>query len=224
MATDSNYFYRNYGKRWLDLALSISALVVSAPVMGLVAGLSYFNLGRPILFRQLRPGLNNQTFKVLKFRSMSNTCDATGTLLPDSQRLTPFGHFLRKTSLDELPQLWNVIKGDMSLVGPRPLLAEYLPYYTERESKRHSVRPGITGLAQINGRNCVPWNERLELDVYYVENCSLSLDLLILYNTIVKTLCGSDIDAANIYETNLRLERLGQVETQGEVISDQVSV
>jgi len=142
-------------------------------------------LGSPIFFKQIRPGLHAKPFEMIKFRTMIDAYSANGTLLPDSERLTPFGSFLRSTSLDELPELWNVLKGDMSLVGPRPLLIDYLPLYTTHQACRHKVRPGITGWAQINGRNSISWEERFELDVWYVENQSIALDLKILLKTII---------------------------------------
>jgi sugar transferase EpsL len=180
------------GKRWFDLTLTILALILLSPLLALTAVLVALNHGTPILFRQRRPGLYGQLFTVVKLRTMTDTRDANGNLLPDSERLTRLGRFLRKTSIDELPQLWNVLEGNMSLVGPRPLLAEYLPYYTERERQRHEVRPGITGLAQINGRNRLTWDERLELDVQYVERQSLALDLYILLITVWKVITLSD--------------------------------
>lgn len=184
--------YRTFGKRLLDLALTIPALILLSPVLTLLAILVRLKLGSPILFRQQRPGLHGQPFSILKLRSMTDARDADGNLLPDSERLTRLGRFLRKTSMDELPQFWNVLKGDMSLVGPRPLFMEYLPYYTERERQRHKVRPGITGLAQISGRNRLTWDKRLELDVQYVERQTLTLDLYILLVTVWKVIARSD--------------------------------
>lgn len=176
------------GKRLLDLvAASIGGLVV-APVAAAVAFLVRQKLGRPILFRQSRPGLHGRPFELIKFRTMTDARDAEGQLLPDEQRLTHFGRILRSTSLDELPELWNVLRGDMSLVGPRPLLMEYLPRYTPRQARRHEVRPGLTGWAQVNGRNTPSWQERLEMDVWYVEHQSLHLDLRILFRTILAVL------------------------------------
>jgi lipopolysaccharide/colanic/teichoic acid biosynthesis glycosyltransferase len=185
--------YRTLGKRLLDLALTIPALILLAPLFALLAFLVRLKLGSPVLLRQVRPGLHGQIFTLLKFRTMTDARDADGNLLPDSERLTRLGRFLRKTSMDELPQLWNALKGDMSLVGPRPLFVKYLPYYTERERRRHNVRPGITGLAQISGRNQILWDERLELDVQYVENQSFALDLYILLKTVWKVVARSDI-------------------------------
>lgn len=161
--------------------------------MVLVAAGVYRTMGRPIFFRQERPGLNGHPFTVLKFRTMRNTTDAEGKPLPAPERITPFGLFLRKTSLDELPQLFNVVRGDMSFIGPRPLLVTYLPYYTQREMRRHEVRPGITGLAQISGRNTLPWPERLELDASYVERMSFGLDVAIFLQTLSKVVQRSDV-------------------------------
>lgn len=185
--------YREFGKRILDLILTIPALILLLPVLALIALLVCLKHGSPVLFRQQRPGLRGQPFTLLKFRTMTDARDPRGELLPDSERLTQFGRFLRSTSLDELPALLNVLKAEMSLVGPRPLLMEYLPYYTEREAKRHFVRPGITGLAQIRGRNLTYWDDRLELDVKYVEELSFWLDLRILLVTLWKVLARSDI-------------------------------
>jgi len=173
-------------KRWCDILVSAFALVTLLPVIGITAALVAAKLGRPVLFRQRRPGKNGRPFEMIKFRSMSDARSADGVLLEDSLRLPRFGQLLRKTSLDELPELWNVLKGDMSLVGPRPLLMEYLPLYNDRQRRRHDVRPGITGWAQINGRNALSWQEKFELDVWYVENQSLWLDFKILIATIAQ--------------------------------------
>lgn len=175
-------------KRIFDAAVSAILLVLFSPVLAVVAVLVKRELGSPVLFRQERTGRNGVNFRILKFRSMTNGTDAYGNLLPDQQRLTRFGLFLRKSSLDEFPQLFSVLKGDMSLVGPRPLLPRYVPYYTERERLRHTVRPGMTGLAQVSGRNALSWEERLELDVQYVENHSFRLDLKILLLTVKKVI------------------------------------
>jgi lipopolysaccharide/colanic/teichoic acid biosynthesis glycosyltransferase len=187
-------FYVRIGKRVLDVIVAGCALVLLAPLLALLAVLVRVKLGTPILFRQPRPGRFAQTFTLVKFRTMSDARDAAGNLLPDPARLTRFGRFLRSSSLDELPELLNVLRGDMSLVGPRPLLVRYVPYYTPRENRRHDLRPGITGWAQINGRCNLPWTERLELDVWYVERCSFWLDLRILVGTIGKVLRRSDVD------------------------------
>lgn len=171
-------------KRVFDILLSFIALIALFVVFVVLTGLVRFRLGGPIFFCQTRPGMNCQPFEMIKFRTMTDERGADGELLPDSERLTPFGQFLRSTSLDELPELWNVLKGDMSLVGPRPLLMEYLPLYSERQACRHDVRPGITGWAQVNGRNALSWEEKFELDVWYVENRTLCLDVKILFLTI----------------------------------------
>jgi sugar transferase EpsL len=181
-------------KRGADIALSAAALVVTLPMQGGVALLVRVKLGRPVLFRQVRPGRNGQPFTLVKFRTMT-VPDAGAEPLPDVERLTRFGRALRATSLDELPTLWNVLRGDMSLVGPRALLTEYLPLYTAEQSRRHEVRPGITGLAQVSGRNELPWPERLALDVVYVDNRSIGLDLWILATTITKVLRREGITA-----------------------------
>jgi sugar transferase EpsL len=171
-------------KRVFDVVLALTLLVVLAPVLALVALAVRMNLGAPVLFRQQRPGLRERPFLLVKFRSMRDGTDHEGRLLEDAQRLTPFGQLLRATSLDELPELWNVLTGEMSLVGPRPLLMEYLPRYSARQRRRHDVRPGITGWAQINGRNSSTWEARLEHDVWYVEHRSLLLDARILARTV----------------------------------------
>lgn len=175
-------------KRLCDIALAVLALTLLAPLLLVLMALIRSRLGSPVFFRQTRPGLGGAPFELIKFRTMTDDRDATGELLPDAERLTPFGRFLRVTSLDEVPELWNVLRGDMSLVGPRPLLMRYLPYYTDREQKRHLVRPGLTGWAQLHGRNTTSWDERLALDVWYVENRTLLLDLKILLRTVVMVL------------------------------------
>jgi len=175
-------------KRFFDLVVSASALVIFLPVLLSVFLIIRTKLGSPVYFHQTRPGLNGQPFVMVKFRTMKDAVDNSGNQLPDSVRLTVFGRFLRSTSLDELPELWNVLKGDMSLVGPRPLLMEYLPLYTSEQSRRHEVRPGITGWAQVNGRNAISWQEKFKLDVWYVDNRSFVLDVKILIMTIMKVL------------------------------------
>lgn len=175
-------------KRMMDILVSMAALILLSPVLLAVALLVRLKLGSPILFLQQRPGLHGKSFDILKFRTMLDAEAPDGTLLPDAQRLTPFGKALRASSLDELPELLNVLKGDMSLVGPRPLLMQYLPLYSPRQARRHEVRPGITGWAQVNGRNAVDWPERFELDVWYVENRTLLLDLKILLRTVTGVL------------------------------------
>ena len=204
--------YRSFGKRLFDLLVAAPALLLLSPVLGILALLVRIKLGVPVLFRQARPGLNGRSFTTCKFRTMLDTRDEHGDLLADADRLPSFGRFLRSTSLDELPQLWNVVTGDMSLVGPRPLLLEYLPYYTERERIRHSVRPGLTGLAQTSGRNRLPWDERLELDVQYAETLSLSLDLAILFKTVRLVIGRRDVvDLSDRAEPNLDVYRRGQL-------------
>lgn len=182
MANRDN-FYRKYGKRILDFTLALSAIIILSPVLLVTALIVKLNLGSPVLFHQVRPGKNEQIFRLNKFRTMKNAKDKEGILLPDSQRMTSFGKKLRATSLDELPELFNILKGDMSIVGPRPLLVEYLPLYSSEEKKRHNVRPGLTGLAQISGRNATDWDNRLQQDVYYVENYDFFMDCKIVFNT-----------------------------------------
>lgn len=182
-------------KRLLDIVIASSALVLLSPVYAFVAYKVRKNLGSPVLFRQVRPGLNGKPFEMIKFRSMKDAVDAQGNPLPDRERLTPFGQMLRSSSLDEMPELWNVLKGEMSLVGPRPLLMEYLPLYNEQQAKRHNVRPGITGYAQVNGRNAISWEKKFELDTWYVENRSLWLDFKIMLKTVQKVLSKDDISA-----------------------------
>lgn len=179
-------FYARRGKRAMDLAVAGAMIGLGAPVMLALAAAIRWRLGSPVLFRQQRPGRGGQIFTIYKFRTMTDARDADGKLRADSQRLTKFGALLRSTSLDELPELWNVLRGDMSLVGPRPLLIEYLERYSPRQARRHEVRPGITGWAQINGRNALSWPERFEHDVWYVDNLSLALDVRILICTISK--------------------------------------
>ena len=204
--------YRSYGKRVFDLLVATPALLLLSPVIGLLAVVVRCKLGVPVFFRQTRPGLNARSFTTCKFRTMLDTRDEHGDLLADADRLPSFGRFLRSTSLDELPQLWNVVKGDMSLVGPRPLLVEYLPYYTERERSRHSVRPGLTGLAQTSGRNRLAWDERLELDAQYAEALSLSLDLAILFKTVRLVIGRRDVvDLRERAEPNLAAYRRGEL-------------
>lgn len=183
-------------KRGLDVLVAFLLLLALWPVMLLLALLVRRYLGSPVLFRQQRPGLHGKPFMLCKFRSMSDARDAQGQLMPDAVRLGHFGKLLRKTSLDELPQLWNVLRGDMSLVGPRPLLMQYLPRYSARQAMRHDVRPGITGWAQVNGRNALSWEQRFELDVWYVENQSLWLDLKILVMTVRRVFGSRDVSAA----------------------------
>jgi lipopolysaccharide/colanic/teichoic acid biosynthesis glycosyltransferase len=182
-------------KRLFDLVASAAALILLSPLLLGVALVVRWSIGSPVLFRQERPGLNGRIFRLLKFRTMSDQTDADGRLLPDEQRLTPVGKFLRSTSLDELPELWNVVRGEMSLVGPRPLLVSYLDRYTEVERRRHEVRPGLTGWAQIHGRNALSWEERLQLDVWYVDHCSLGLDLKIIARTVALVIRRDGVNA-----------------------------
>ncbi|QRF59013.1 sugar transferase [Variovorax paradoxus] len=182
-------------KRLFDIVLAcLALLVLSLPLLFLTWQVRR-KLGNPAFFRQRRPGLGGRPFNMVKFRTMTDARDAGGVLLPDADRLTPFGHFLRASSLDELPELWNVLKGDMSLVGPRPLLMDYLPLYSAEQARRHEVRPGITGWAQINGRNALSWDEKFKLDVWYVDNRSLYLDIKILWLTVRKVLVRDGITA-----------------------------
>jgi len=182
-------------KRLFDIVASIIALVLFAPIIFFVSRKIDSNLGSPILFKQKRPGLKGDIFEMIKFRSMRDAVDGEGNVLPDSERLTPFGKKLRSSSLDELPGLWNVIKGDMSLVGPRPLLVEYLTLYSAEQARRHNVRPGITGWAQVNGRNAISWEEKFKLDVWYVDNQSFWLDIKILFLTVKKVFIKDGISA-----------------------------
>lgn len=182
-------------KRIFDVIVAATALVLLAPVLTVVALLVQSKLGGPILFRQQRPGRNGQAFEMIKFRTMLNAVDPDGRPLPDSDRLTPFGRILRSTSLDELPELFNVLRGDMSLVGPRPLLMQYLPLYSPEQARRHEVRPGLTGWAQINGRNAVDWNEKFSMDVWYVDNRTFLLDLKIILLTMRKVAFRENITA-----------------------------
>ena len=182
-------------KRVFDIVTSLTALLITFPIILVLCVLQIFFHGFPILFKQKRPGLNEKLFLFYKFRTMTNELDDSGNLLPDSVRITQFGNFLRKTSLDELPSIINVLKGDMSLVGPRPLLVQYLPLYNEFQKRRHEVKPGITGWAQVNGRNAISWKKKFELDIWYVNNHSLKLDLQILLKTVVKVLKREGISA-----------------------------
>ena len=183
-------------KRLLDIIIASIALILLSPLYAFVAYKVKKNLGSPVLFRQVRPGLHGKPFEMIKFRTMKDAVDEQGNPLPDSERLTPFGQMLRSTSLDEMPELWNVIKGDMSIVGPRPLLMEYLPLYNQEQAKRHLVRPGMTGHAQVNGRNAISWEEKFKLDTWYVENQSVWLDFKIMLKTVKKVLAKDDINEA----------------------------
>ena len=183
-------------KRLLDFIAALLGLIALALPLLLLMALIRRRLGSPVFFRQTRPGLHGQPFEMVKFRTMTDTRGPDGALLPDAERLTPFGRFLRSTSLDELPELWNVLKGDMSLVGPRPLLMEYLPLYSPEQARRHAVRPGVTGWAQVNGRNAISWEEKCALDTWYVDHQSLLLDMKILWLTVKKVLVREGISAA----------------------------
>lgn len=183
-------------KRLFDISVSLLMMCVMLLPLAVLFFLIRKNLGSPVLFRQVRPGLDGQLFTMVKLRTMTDDCGPDGALLPDAQRLTSFGRFLRSSSLDELPELWNVLRGDMSLVGPRPLLAEYLPLYSPEQARRHEVRPGITGWAQVNGRNAIGWEDKFALDVWYVDNQSLWLDVKILWMTVRKVLVRDGITAA----------------------------
>ena len=189
--------YRLFGKRIFDLLIALTLLVTLLPVILLTALVVRWRLGTPVLFQQQRAGKGGEIFAVQKFRSMTDARDQDGELLPDDVRLTPTGKFLRAASLDELPQLWNVVRGEMSMIGPRPLLVEYLPRYNSHQSRRHEVRPGITGWAQVNGRNAISWEDRFNLDVYYVDNLSLGLDIRIIALTVLKLIRPSGINSSN---------------------------
>ena len=206
--------YEKYIKRPLDCVLAAGALFVLSPVMGITAVLVKRKLGRPVLFTQERPGKDEKIFQLYKFRTMTDARNADGELLPDAERLTEFGAALRATSLDELPELFNIVKGDMAIVGPRPLLVQYLPWYTETEKHRHDVRPGLTGLAQINGRNLVKWDQRLAFDVEYVNQITFRGDLRIIIQTIGKVLKREDVavDSEAVNEGYLDQIRKGMVD------------
>ncbi|SFQ41981.1 Sugar transferase involved in LPS biosynthesis (colanic, teichoic acid) [Geopseudomonas sagittaria] len=183
-------------KRLFDIVAAACGLLLLAPVIAIVAWQIRRKLGSPVLFRQLRPGRDGKPFEIIKFRSMRDAVDAHGDPLPDGERMTPFGSFLRASSLDELPELWNVLKGDMSLVGPRPLLMEYLPLYSPEQFRRHAVRPGVTGWAQVNGRNALSWEDKFRLDIWYVDHQSFWLDLKIICLTLAKVMVREGISAA----------------------------
>lgn len=211
--------YRKYIKRLFDICISGIALLVLSPVLLVLCVLVRTKLGSPILFRQERPGKDEKIFTLCKFRTMTDARDENGKLLPDDVRLTKFGKLLRATSLDELPELWNILKGDMSLIGPRPLLVSYLPYYTEEERLRHSVRPGLTGLAQVSGRNYIDWDNRLKKDVEYVKNLSFMMDMKVIFMTIKVVLGHSDVaENTNQVEGNfaeIRKARMQDAERRG---------
>lgn len=190
-------FYQLFGKRILDILLSGLTLIVLSPIILIVGVLVRIKLGSPIIFKQERPGKSEKIFSMYKFRTMTDERDHNGEYLPDEIRLTKFGKMLRATSLDELPELWNILKGDMSIVGPRPLLVEYLPLYSEKQRKRHNVRPGLTGLAQVNGRNAISWEEKFDLDVYYVDKISFFNDIIIIIQTYKKVIKKENINTIN---------------------------
>ncbi|MCI5839024.1 MAG: sugar transferase [Peptoniphilaceae bacterium] len=198
--------YEKYIKRLLDIILSLIAIIVLSPLLLILVILINIKLGSPVIFTQKRPGKDEKIFKLYKFRSMTDKRDENGNLLPDDQRLTSFGRKLRSTSLDELPELFNILKGDMSIIGPRPLLVEYLPYYTKEEHERHRVRPGLSGLAQVNGRNASKWDDRLAMDVKYVNNITFIEDVKLVFLTMYKTikrsdiLVGSEIPSGKLYD------------------------
>lgn len=212
--------YKHCIKRLLDMIISGLALVILSPVIVLLAILVRIKLGSPVIFKQERPGYQTRIFTLKKFRTMTDAKDANGNLLPDAERLTKFGRLLRRTSLDELPELWNIFCGDMSLIGPRPLLVSYLPYYTEREQLRHTVRPGLTGLAQVSGRNFLAWDKRLEKDVEYVENLSFLLDVKIFFTTIKKVFVREDVaEDTNVIEGNL-----AEIRKAGSIAHDEQNI
>ncbi|MGG1573179.1 sugar transferase [Fictibacillus sp. NRS-1165] len=196
-------FYRKFLKRPLDFFLSFIAIVVLSPIFLFVAILVKIKLGSPIIFKQQRPGLNNEIFTMYKFRTMTDKRDNNGRLLPNDKRLTKFGRLLRATSLDELPELFNVIKGDMSIIGPRPLLVEYLPLYNDYQIRRHLVRPGLSGLAQVNGRNLITWEEKFKFDVEYVEKLSFKMDVVLVLRTILKVFIREGINSSD----NITMEK-----------------
>ena len=201
MSTEKRRIYRRYVKRFFDVIFACVFLFLSSPLLLVTALLVRIKLGAPVIFRQSRGGLYGREFMILKFRTMADKRDGEGKLLPDSERTTRFGRFLRRTSIDELPQLINIIRGEMSFVGPRPQLAEFLPHYTEEEAVRHNVRPGLTGLAQVKGRNSLPWKKRFELDCEYAKNISFALDLKILFLTLLTIFCkGMDVEIENFYD------------------------
>ena len=205
--------YAKYIKRLLDIVISFTALIVLSPVLLIVALLVRIKLGSPVIFHQERPGFNEKIFKLCKFRTMTDERDENGNLLPDSVRLTKFGRMLRATSLDELPELWNILKGDMSIIGPRPLLVSYLPYYTEEEKLRHTVRPGLTGLAQVSGRNLLDWDKRFATDVEYVRNLTFAMDVRIFFLTIMKVFVRENIEVdTNQVEGNFAEIRKAKLE------------
>lgn len=214
--------YEKYAKRLLDIALSGGALVALSPIMGMTALLIKKKLGSPVIFHQDRPGKDEKIFRLYKFRSMTDARDAHGELLSDDERLTSFGRTLRRTSLDELPELWNILRGDMSIVGPRPLLMRYLPYYTPRERHRHDVRPGLTGLAQVNGRNELTWEQKFEYDLKYVSEVTFWGDAKIIVKTIFKAIRGQDIAVGSAFKAgNFVAQRERQRAVEREDVNEQ---
>lgn len=214
MSKQKKRIYAKYFKRPLDLILSILALIVLSPLLLIIAILVRINLGKPIIFKQQRPGLNEKIFTLYKFRTMTNKKNKNNNLLPDEERLTRFGKWLRSTSIDELPELINIIKGDMSIVGPRPLATIYLPFYTEKERVRHSIRPGLTGLAQVSGRINIPWEKRFQYDIQYLEVCSFFIDLKIIFKTIKNVITRKDSilhNSDNYIQKSLHIERKGNI-------------
>ena len=210
--------YRLFMKRLLDIVISGVALLILSPVYLILAILIRTKLGSPVIFHQARPGKDDKIFTLCKFRTMTDERDESGRLLPDNKRLTKFGKILRATSLDELPELWNIFKGDMSLIGPRPLLVSYLPYYTEEEKLRHSVRPGLTGLAQVSGRNYLDWDNRLKKDIEYVKNLSFLMDLKVIFLTVKVILVKENVaEDTNFVEGNFAEIRKARMEAQKEV-------
>lgn len=210
-----------YIKRILDIISSLLAIIILSPLLAVTAVLVKTKLGSPVLFKQERPGKDEKIFTLIKFRTMTDERDENGELLPDEVRLTKFGKFLRSTSIDELPELFNILKGDMSVIGPRPLLVQYLPYYTEEERHRHDVRPGLTGWAQVNGRNSLDWDHRFECDVEYVKNMSLLFDIKIIFSTILKVIGKSDVaEDTNQIEGNFAEIRAQQIKEKQGVAND----
>lgn len=212
--------YKNCIKRCLDFLLSLCGIIVLSPILLVLCVLVRVKLGSPVIFKQERPGKNEKIFTLCKFRTMTDERDENGELMPDAVRLTKFGKFLRATSLDELPELFNILKGDMSIIGPRPLLVSYLPYYSEREKLRHTVRPGLTGLAQVSGRNFIDWDRRLQKDVEYVENLSFKMDMKVLWMTVQTVLghAGEVAEDTNAVEGNFAQIRKKRLEETGRLV------
>lgn len=220
--TVSNGIYAKYIKRITDFLLSLCAIVVLSPILLILTAIGAVAMKGNPFFTQQRPGKNEKIFRLVKFRTMSNAKDKDGKLLPDNVRLNKYGKFLRSTSLDELPELFNILKGDMAIVGPRPLVPQYLPYYNERERHRHDVRPGLTGLAQINGRNCINWPQRFSYDIEYVENIKFTFDISIIFRTVLKVLKRSDI-TVRASGTVIDFDKYRMLENE-EIENDNISV